>query len=152
MTIEDVTDDTWESAALRAMMLAGCDNTKRNIKNSFRELYDAGMQDEMARKAMHELNRADPGSWTIRDQVDLLASKQHDYGHENVDRFGYQGVQVRLWDKVSRYENLTKRGLSGKNESVADTLKDIIGYCVICRMVLANTFRNPLAADIQEKA
>ena len=40
------------------------------------------------------------------DLVALLARKQHDYGPENILRFGNRGLLVRLHDKVARLENL----------------------------------------------
>ena len=90
--------------------------------------------------------------WEVKlDQwlVALLARKQHDYGPENILRFGVQGLLVRLHDKVARLENrLSKR--DGKNavngEGVIDTLKDIVGYCVIGMLLVRSEFTNPLGA------
>jgi hypothetical protein len=80
----------------------------------------------------------------------LLASKQHDYGHENINRFGAQGVRVRLWDKISRHENLHGRGFTSMNESIQDTLKDMIGYATIYMMVKNGTFSFPLQAELEQ--
>lgn len=141
-------DGSWEWAADRALRQMGLDDTKRRIDNSYRELYDANMLSEIARKAMNDLHR--PGvTWTIEDQVALLSRKQHDYGHENIQRFGLQGVLVRLWDKISRYENLTKHDWNVKNEPVQDTLIDMIGYCAIYVMILNNWFGFPLESDME---
>lgn len=140
-------DGSWEWAADRALRQMGLDDTKRKIDNSYRELYDVNMLSEVARKAMNELNTS--GHWAIEDQVKLLARKQHDYGHENIQRFGQQGVLVRLWDKISRYENLTKRDETA-NEPIVDTLMDMIGYCAIYVMILNNWFGFPLEGDMNE--
>jgi hypothetical protein len=83
--------------------------------------------------------------------VELIASKQHDYGPTNITRFGVQGLLVRLHDKVARLENLSKRrDTSAKNESVFDTLNDIVGYCLIGVMLLRGQFDTlPLKADLE---
>lgn len=79
----------------------------------------------------------------------LLVKKQHDYGHGNILKFGADGVVVRLWDKIARYKNLTKRSTSiPMNESLDDTLMDIIGYSVIWMMIDDNTFVLPLKQDL----
>jgi len=53
-----------------------------------------------------------------------------DYGYENIARFGLDGILVRMHDKIARLENLVgKKG--PRNESVADTLADLIGYSMI---------------------
>jgi|TARA_B110001454_G_scaffold216596_1_gene240162 hypothetical protein len=59
----------------------------------------------------------------------ILASKQRDYGHDNIARFGRTGLMIRMHDKIARLENL--RGSSPSNETVADNLLDVIGYSVI---------------------
>ncbi len=93
----------------------------------------------------------------------LIASKQHDYGHENIAKFGTEGLKVRLWDKVARYENLKRRHVDRTlevnpsafvplNESIEDTLDDIVGYCIIGAMVERGTFYLSLAADAASAA
>lgn len=87
-----------------------------------------------------------------RDDIDdefvrLIARKQHDYGPENILRFGVQGLLVRLHDKVARLENLLSKG--GKNavngEAVDDTFTDIVGYCTVGMMLERGWFVLPLA-------
>ena len=86
----------------------------------------------------------------------LLARKQHDYGHKNITRFGLKGIVVRLTDKYERLTNLqfTKDFLEDGgavaplvNETIADTLHDIIGYCVVALMVLDDTFKLSLGEE-----
>ena len=88
--------------------------------------------------------------WDTGEMANLLASKQHDYGHKNIDRFGLKGIIVRLNDKYERLANLefTRQFLEDGNsvapkvnESLTDTLMDIVGYCVIGLMVLDDTFK-----------
>lgn len=68
----------------------------------------------------------DPASLTA-----TLIGKQRDYGKDAITRFGRQGLLVRLHDKVARLENLDGGGRQPSNESVADTLMDIVGYCAL---------------------
>lgn len=79
--------------------------------------------------------------------VDTLVSKQHDYGHSNITAFGLEGIVVRLSDKIARLGNLVKRSTEPLNESAADTVMDIIGYCVIGIMLREGTFMLELKAD-----
>jgi hypothetical protein len=76
--------------------------------------------------------------WDTGEMISTLCSKQHDYGHGNINRFGLVGVVVRLSDKVERYKNL--EGRKAENESTYDTLLDIVGYSVIALMLLDETF------------
>lgn len=78
----------------------------------------------------------------------MLARKQHDYGHQNILSFMQRGVIVRLCDKLSRLENLDRKDIDPTNESLIDTLLDIIGYCTISRMLDVGTFRLPLNLTI----
>ena len=103
---------------------------------TLRSLYEAGEYGAMARIAYDGQNKS------VEAIAKILVRKQQDYGHANILRFGKDGVLVRLWDKVARYENLTKEGtdMAANFESVEDTLLDIIGYVTILRMLEKNTF------------
>lgn len=93
------------------------------------------------------------GMWSLLDEHKLLCSKQNDYGHGNILRFGMAGVMVRCSDKAERLKNLTSRqGVKPRNESVLDTFFDVIGYAVIARMLKAETFELELASDEREEA
>ena len=94
--------------------------------------------------------------WDSAEMARLLARKQHDYGHKNITRFGLKGIVVRLTDKYERLTNLqfTKDFLEDGgavaplvNETIADTLHDIIGYCVVALMVLDDTFKLSLGEE-----
>lgn len=75
------------------------------------------------------------------DIVKLLVKKRHDYGNsfERIwEKFGAVSVVVRLNDKLERLNNLVMNTHEKPvNESIEDTFKDIIGYCLLAlRMTL----------------
>jgi hypothetical protein len=77
-----------------------------------------------------------------------LVRKQRDYGHENIRRFGRQGLMVRMHDKVARLENLLSSsdgGVKPNNESIEDNIMDVIGYAAIGMMWESRLFLLPLA-------
>lgn len=95
-------------------------------------------------------HRAIEALYSINHPVDsdfilnVLISKQKDYGPNNIARFGTAGILIRMHDKIARLLNLLKRSDNNFNtatminavqdESIADTLVDIIGYSVIAIM------------------
>lgn len=74
----------------------------------------------------------------------LFDRKQHDYGSQNIGDFGYDGVVVRLNDKLKRIVNLYKierackdtqlSNVKVSDESIEDTLRDIANYAIIAIM------------------
>ena len=76
--------------------------------------------------------------------ADVVISKQHDYGHDNILAFKEQGLVVRLWDKINRLKNLLWNNTEPKNESIEDTFTDIAGYAIIGLMLAEGTFTNEL--------
>ena len=99
--------------------------------------------ENMAVSAINELKTIE--SWDLETVFQTLCNKQHDYGHENINKFGLYGIIVRLSDKVERYANLKNK--HAKNESVFDTLLDIVGYCVVALMLIDQTFNLQLGED-----
>jgi DNA-directed RNA polymerase specialized sigma24 family protein len=88
------------------------------------------------------------GKWSLIAEHELLCSKQNDYGHGNILKFGMYGVVVRASDKAERLKNLTALGgVKPSNESVLDTFFDVVGYAVIARMLKAETFELELEAS-----
>jgi hypothetical protein len=71
---------------------------------------------------------------------EIVCRKQRDYGHQNISRFGRQGLMVRLHDKVARLENLLSSGRRPNNESIEDNIVDLIGYSCIAMMWEEGTF------------
>ena len=112
-------------------------NAGRPIKDS---IWHAICSEAIAE--LREINEWD-SAWMGR----LLARKQHDYGHGNINAFGEFGVLVRLSDKIERYSNLRTLQKQGRNESIKDTLDDIVGYCVIIQMLRDKTFDLELGED-----
>ena len=86
-------------------------------------------------------------AWDTGCMLNTLCSKQHDYGHHNINRFGMLGVIVRLSDKIERYANLVNRTNAVPNETIVDTVIDIVGYCVVALMLNDGTFELNLSAD-----
>ena len=145
-------EGTWEFAAWKAIRENDLDVPSNRVE-SFEALYDADMFAAVASKAWNELN-----DWSVDDMVGLMARKQHDYGHINVEKFGAAGVKVRLWDKISRYVNLTQKVTTApkddvgiREDPIVDTLVDIIGYVTILKMVQRGTFSNTLAESDEDK-
>ena len=100
---------------------------------------------EMGIEAIQELRMLN--AWDSGEMCTLLASKQHDYGHGNITTFGLKGVLVRLSDKVERLINLKSKKSKAQNESLLDTLRDIVGYCVIALMLNDETFHLELGEN-----
>jgi len=69
-----------------------------------------------------------------------LIKKQHDYGHKNIARFGFIGLLIRVHDKIARLENLISKEANPNNESIDDTIMDIVGYSAIGMMWERNQF------------
>lgn len=137
--------NTWEWAVSRIIVHHELDWPTGN-KTPYRELYKSNMIPVIARTAWTELK--DSGiDMDAHEMIGLLAGKQHDYGHANIMEHGQHGVMIRLWDKIARYDNLQRRGVDPENESLHDTLKDMVGYCIIWLMLGNNTFTLPLAGD-----
>lgn len=67
-----------------------------------------------------------------------LIAKNEDYGGASFD-LGLIGNMVHIHDKESRYRTLVEKKegeISANYESIEDTLKDLIGYCVIGLLIL----------------
>lgn len=105
---------------------------------------------EIAIQAVQDLRLRN--EWDSGQMCTLLASKQHDYGHGNIQAFGMKGVLVRLSDKVERLINLKSKKSKAQNESVIDTLRDIVGYCVIALMLNDETFNLDLGDNYADES
>ena len=103
----------------------------------------------IAVQAINHLRLTD--AWDTGCMLNTLCSKQHDYGHNNINRFGLLGVIVRLSDKIERYANLVHRENAVPNETIVDTVIDIVGYCVVALMLNDGTFDLALSADWNRK-
>jgi len=78
------------------------------------------------------------------EMIATLIRKQKDYGPENIARFGNIGLLIRMHDKIARLENIYAKCESDFNkavgvnavsdETIIDTLIDIMGYSAIALM------------------
>lgn len=67
----------------------------------------------------------------LEEVGELVIAKNKDYGEINLKEFGKFGIIVRLNDKINRYYNIKEKETTEVNESLVDTTKDIIGYCLL---------------------
>lgn len=67
----------------------------------------------------------------------LFCRKQLDYGSANIAQYGEAGVLVRMTDKFERLKNLLMSGRAAENESVNDTLQDLVNYAGILHLIRA---------------
>lgn len=67
----------------------------------------------------------------LEEVGELVIAKNKDYGEINLKEFGKFGIIVRLNDKINRYYNIKEKETTEINESLVDTTKDIIGYCLL---------------------
>jgi hypothetical protein len=93
---------------------------------------------------LSEIQKIEDFIFLINDMGVLLTKKQKDYGPNNILQFGHVGLIVRMFDKISRLNNfILKNGTlansidknSVQNETVIDTLMDLIGYSAIGLML-----------------
>ena len=79
--------------------------------------------------------------------VNLLISKQRDYGKNNILDFGEYGILVRSNDKIARLKNLSQKDVNPANESIDDTWKDISGYAILALMLRRGLFSLPFESN-----
>jgi len=82
--------------------------------------------------------------WDIIDDCgNLLLDKQEDYGPLNISRAPggpLNGLRVRIYDKISRINNLIETGAEPNNESLRDSFVDLANYATIALMVIDGTW------------
>jgi hypothetical protein len=71
----------------------------------------------------------DEVSTRVESTLQLIHDKSDDYG-QSFRRFPGLCVTTRLWEKISRYLNVLRKG-SAKFEKLEDTLSDMIGWSII---------------------
>jgi len=88
-----------------------------------------------------EINKTSIDS-ILDESFNLGVSKNNDYGSENILKFGIIGIVVRLGDKIARYKNLStnKAEQKVKDESLKDTLMDIINYATYGEMLSSDVW------------
>lgn len=75
------------------------------------------------------------------DIATLVNRKNNDYGNsfgKLFEKYGYMSYLIRINDKISRLESLTinNKEQQVKEESVKDTLMDIVGYTLLMLNIL----------------
>ena len=84
-------------------------------------------------------NESDPRNQIVHmkqiqaEGLELFIRKNADYG-DSYKQYGLIGVLVRLQDKINRCLNITKNGISVKDESLRDTLIDLHNYAAMALM------------------
>ena len=69
------------------------------------------------------------------EDMKLFDKKQHDYGPQNIAKFGTTGVLVRSSDKLERLINLYKREEEPEvAEPITETWQDLSVYGAIARV------------------
>ena len=77
-----------------------------------------------------------------KEALELFAKKNADYG-DAFANYGTIGVLVRMGDKISRLQSITKRGISLVNdEALRDTLIDLHNYSAMAVMLLDEQTEN----------
>lgn len=105
-------------------------------------LYEEGLHTALFARSFYQT------AWTVTDFVKFLAKKQHDYGTQNILKFGAEGIKVRMWDKIARINNLTARNTDAANEPLTDSYTDLAGYVVLFWLVDSGMFEAPLEAEM----
>jgi len=72
----------------------------------------------------------------------MLIKKHHDYGVDNLKKFGELGILVRCSDKVERLNNIIKSG-AAVSETNEDTWMDLAGYAIQALMMARGYFELP---------
>ena len=82
--------------------------------------------------------------WSVLDSAgNLLLKKQADYGPKNISQAPggpLNGLRVRMFDKISRINNLIDTGATPENESLRDSFMDLLNYSAIAMMILDDTW------------
>lgn len=142
MTVQNNFDDT---ATLAKFMRHRLDEALSNIDNATLSSIntDRSLWSFIGRHSLRILFLV--GQYPSQESlVETLIRKQKDYGPENIARFGNIGLLIRMHDKIARLENLLKKSNNDFNtavlintvsdETIIDTLIDIIGYSAIAIM------------------
>lgn len=67
---------------------------------------------------------------------EIFKQKNKDYG-EAYKEYGAVGVLVRMNDKIKRFQNISKTGITLiKDEKIKDTLLDLSNYALMAVMLL----------------
>lgn len=87
----------------------------------------------------------------IHDEaIDLFSRKNADYG-DAFATYGPVGVMVRIGDKLSRFSNISEKGVSLiDNEGLRDTLIDLHNYAAMAIMLIDESELNKQSLAVDE--
>jgi predicted HicB family RNase H-like nuclease len=72
------------------------------------------------------------GAFNAGEFASFLLEKHRAYGAEPLMRWGTVGIIIRMDSKTHRIVNMISKGEDeALNESIEDTLTDLLGYCVL---------------------
>jgi hypothetical protein len=140
----------WEDFVEACWIIEECLNFVIEKSNALSEINDETLTCDgylvWERLSTNAVNALKAISYNISEDkmLDILVSKQRDYGPNNISKFGLRGLIIRTYDKVARLSNLLKKSDNDFNtamkinsvsgETIVDTLIDIIGYSIIALM------------------
>lgn len=82
------------------------------------------------------MNRVDHMQKIQDEGLELFKKKNQDYG-DAFANYGPIGVLVRMGDKISRLNNITKNGITMvEGEKIRDTLIDLHNYAAMAIMLI----------------
>lgn len=109
-----------------------------NNNNELLQHYGEFMNDEEEKEFLESLYKdTEPPAlvsrlFSLSDEIiEIVDKKNKDYGNsftKSVDEFGQVIYAIRLDDKINRLKTLIKANKIEVNESLRDTLLDIVGY------------------------
>ena len=120
-----------------------CEEVKSNLKiqSSVKPIKEVDLNNNVLLRDADEI---------FRDCMSIMISKNSDYGGSTETPYNNftnskvvgvsveKGIMVRMMDKVSRINTLLEKENLVKDESINDTLNDLINYTVILKSYLKN--------------
>lgn len=125
------------------------DNDRERMGHNATDFASYGLPDPYGRTKNSNLNsKAIAGTfvadmWDVLDGAGNLLLKKHEaYGPTNISQAPggpENGLRVRMWDKMARLNHILENpNVDVNDESLDDTLRDLLNYCAIFIMVRKN--------------
>ncbi len=77
-----------------------------------------------------------PSNEELIECAELCQRKNQAYGSRGMYAFGANGIRIRSADKLYRFLNLTEHGGEEHDESLRDSLLDLLNYAALAVLVL----------------
>lgn len=93
----------------------------------------------------------------VGELSELRSKKGHDYSSngdtlENLRLFGWQGIIVRMGDKLMRLKSFTVKGdLQCQDEKIEDTMQDLINYALYLLIMYRQEKYIPVKSEVVTK-